>query len=157
KRLATSAAMRRLLGPLNVKGGTVQRQVFQTAFADLLREFHLGDETRPVDGISSAAVDSRPFQGHSGHILALAFSPARTRLLTGSADNTARLWDVATGREIRPLEGHTDEVLAVAFSPDGRRLLTGSADRTVRLWDAAGGRQLFSLEGHTERVSSVAF
>lgn len=155
--LAGSTAMTRLLGPLNVKGGTVQRQVFQIAFADLVREFRLGDETRPIDGISSAPIGTRPFQGHSGHVLALAFSTDGKRLLTGSEDNSARVWDVATGREIRPLEGHGDEVLAVVFSPDGRRLLTGAADRTVRLWDAASGRQLRLLEGHTERVAAVAF
>src|SRR5271163_284354 len=49
-------------------------------------------------------------------------------VLTGSADETARLWDAATGREITAFRGHEGPVYSVAFSPDGRRMLTGSYD-----------------------------
>jgi hypothetical protein len=79
------------------------------------------------------------------------------RVLTGSRDNTARLWDAATGRELRRFEGHTNDVNSVSFSPDGRRVLTGSWDNTARLWDAATGRELRRFEGHTGSVNSVSF
>src|SRR5205823_835665 len=62
--------------------------------------------------------------------------PDGTRLATGCADNTIRLWDVATGQEVAELRGHAAYVHAVAFSPDGTRLVSGSGDFTVRLWDA---------------------
>ncbi|MEV3986267.1 hypothetical protein AB0J46_46795, partial [Nonomuraea sp. NPDC049758] len=56
-------------------------------------------------------------------------------LATGSGDNTARLWDVATRTPIgRPLTDHTEDVNSVAFSPDGKLLATGSSDHTARLW-----------------------
>ena len=45
------------------------------------------------------------------------------RLLTGSWDKTARLWDVATGQEVRTLTGHRDSVWGVALSADGRQAL----------------------------------
>jgi len=48
-------------------------------------------------------------------------------------DNTARLWDVATGEEIRRLKGHTDVVISAAFSPDGAMVVTASGDQTARL------------------------
>jgi WD40 repeat protein len=160
-RLSRVAALARPLGPLNVKGGTVQRQVFLTIFPDMLREFGLGDGNRFIPGIDTikpiVVTESKPFEGHTGHVLCIDYSKDGKRALSGGDDNTARLWDVETGREIRPLEGHTDEVLAVAISADGKRLLTGGADRTTRLWDANSGRQLKLLEGHTERVSAVAF
>ncbi|MBA2307079.1 hypothetical protein H0W26_03020 [Candidatus Dependentiae bacterium] len=55
-------------------------------------------------------------------------------VLTGSHDNTARLWDVKTGKLLKVLEGHTHRVISVAYSPKGDKLLTGSYDETARLW-----------------------
>ena len=76
---------------------------------------------------------------------------------TGSDDNTARLWEAASGKAVATLAGHTSSVRAVAFSPDGRLVLTGSGDGTARLWDAGTGTAVATLSGHTGRVSAVAF
>ncbi|MFN9548633.1 MAG: WD40 repeat domain-containing protein, partial [Cyanobacteriota bacterium] len=63
--------------------------------------------------------------------------------VSGSWDNTLRLWDAATGKPIGPpLQGHTNWVLSVAFSPDGRRIVSGSFDNTLRLWDATPASHL---------------
>jgi WD40 repeat protein len=68
-------------------------------------------------------------------VYSVAFSPDGARVLTGSSDHPARLWDAATGQEIRAFKAHEGVVFSVAFSPDGARVLTGSADKTARLWD----------------------
>jgi WD40 repeat protein len=104
----------------------------------------------------------RAFQGHEAFVESVAFSPDGARVLTGSGpneglrakskNNTARLWDAATGKEIRAFKGHEHWVTSVAFSPDGGRALTGSKDGTVRLWDAATGKELRAFKG-----PSVAF
>ena len=60
----------------------------------------------------------------------------RTLLITGSEDNTVKLWDASTGQELCMLKGHTRGVSSVAFSPDGSSLISGSNDTTVKLWDA---------------------
>jgi WD40 repeat protein len=57
-------------------------------------------------------------------------------LATACGDNTIRLWDVATGKEVCELRGHEAYVHAVAFSPDGTRLASASGDSTVRIWDS---------------------
>jgi WD40 repeat protein len=99
----------------------------------------------------------RKLSGHTGALLGVAFSPDGTRLATTSADQTARLWDIATGAHIRTLTGHTGAVWGVAFSPDGTRLATTSSDETVRLWDTATGTHIRTLTGHTSVVTGAAF
>nr|VFJ61812.1 MAG: WD40 repeat [Candidatus Kentron sp. FW] len=102
----------------------------------------------------------RLLKGHSNVIQGLAFSPDGKRLLSGSADDTARLWDMETGKILRVLRGHSDAIYAVAFSPPeekgGERLVTGSDDQTLRLWDG-DGNLLRVLEGHTDDVMAAAF
>jgi hypothetical protein len=96
-------------------------------------------------------------RGHTKPVWAVAFSPDGTRVLTGSWDHTARLWDPATGKTVATLTGHTGSVMAVAFSPDGMRVLTGSGDTTSRLWESATGKPVATLVGHTDAVRDVAF
>jgi eukaryotic-like serine/threonine-protein kinase len=95
-------------------------------------------------------------RGHTGPVLAVAYSPDGERIVTGSADRTARVWDEASDK-VLILRGHGDAVKSVAFSPDGQRVLTGSWDGTARLWDATTGTNSLILKGHVAAVISVAF
>ena len=80
--------------------------------------------------------------GHAGWVSSVAISPDGKRIVTGSDDATAKVWDAATGRELLTLKGHTQLVFSVAFSPDGKYLVSGGGDSRVRLWDAVmGGAQ----------------
>ena len=94
---------------------------------------------------------------HSDPVYVVAFSPDGTKVLTGSWDNTARLWDVATGKPLGEPLRHEDKVMAVAFSPDGTKVLTGSLDKTARLWDAATGKPLGEPLRHHSQVQTVTF
>ena len=98
-------------------------------------------------------------------IQAVVFSPDGKQALTGGFDWTARLFSIATGKEVRRFEAdfdlsdplHVYGINAVAFSPDGRRILMGTSDRTLRVWDAATGMEMRCLRAHTGSVYSVAF
>jgi WD40 repeat protein len=78
------------------------------------------------------------------------------RVLTGSHDKTAILWDAQSGQKLQSFAGHTSAVTSVTLSSDGKRVLTGSHDKTAILWDAQTGQKLQSFVGHTSWVSSVA-
>jgi WD40 repeat protein len=95
---------------------------------------------------------------HDGSTLESAeFSPDGRRIVTASYDNTARIWDAATGALLTVLHGHDAPIEHAAFSPDGRRVVTASNDKTARIWDAATGEQVAVLSGHVEGVMHAAF
>jgi tetratricopeptide (TPR) repeat protein len=89
-------------------------------------------------------------------IWSVAVSPDGARIVTGSGDNTARVWDAKTFAALSVLKGHTDSVWSVAVSPDGTRIVTGSRDNTARVWDAKTFAELAILKGHTDWVRTVA-
>ncbi|KAG8846333.1 hypothetical protein FRB91_000901 [Serendipita sp. 411] len=97
--------------------------------------------------------------GHTRGVTSISFSPDGRRIVSGSEDQTIRLWDAETGQPLgEPLLGHSNAVWSVAFSPDGHRIVSGSLDKTVRLWDAGTGQPLGApLRGHSGIVRSVAF
>jgi WD40 repeat protein len=73
-------------------------------------------------------------------------------------DNTARVWDTASGEPLVLLRGHTRGIFAAAFAPDGRRVATASYwDRTIRLWDTASGAPLAVFVGHTSGIKQIAY
>jgi eukaryotic-like serine/threonine-protein kinase len=85
--------------------------------------------------------------GHTNWVESVGFSPDGTRIVTGSGDETAKVWDSRTGTPLLELKGHTSRVESVGFSPDGTRIVTGSGDNTAKVWDARTGTPLLELKG----------
>ena len=90
-------------------------------------------------------------------ISSVTFSSDGIRIVSGSSDNSVRVWDASTGAELKVLNGHTGSVLSTAFSSDGTCIVSGSYDKSVRVWDALTGAELKVLNGHTDTVWSTAF
>ncbi|KAI0060847.1 WD40 repeat-like protein [Artomyces pyxidatus] len=80
--------------------------------------------------------------------------PQRPILVSGSLDNTIKLWDVDSGKTLRTLFGHIEGVWAVAS--DNMRLVSGSHDRTIKVWSRDDGRCVTTLVGHTGAVTCLA-
>lgn len=77
-------------------------------------------------------------RGHEDPVLSVAFGGDGKRIVSGSSDNTVRVWDAEAGSEpLLTLRGHEREVRSVAFSGDGKRIVSGSEDRAVRVWDVS--------------------
>ncbi|KAI9705758.1 MAG: hypothetical protein M1820_005006 [Bogoriella megaspora] len=101
---------------------------------------------------------SNTVAGHGSTILCMQFSPdGSDRLVTGSGDATARIFDCDTGTSFATMKGHTDWIFAVAWSPDGSMIATGSRDKTVRIWDSRGQPLGGPLTGHTKAVRNLAW
>lgn len=79
-------------------------------------------------------LDLLTLKGHTDPVYSVAYSPDGKRVVTGSYDKTAKVWDAQTGKELLTLNGHMNWVSSVAFSPDGRRIVTGSRDDTAKIW-----------------------
>ena len=95
--------------------------------------------------------------GHEDWVNSAVFSPDGEYILTASADQTARLWEKASGRHIMTYRGHEDWVRSAVFSPDGQYILTASHDQTARLWETASSKNTLTYRGHKGRITSAVF
>jgi WD40 repeat protein len=94
---------------------------------------------------------------HRDGVWSVSFSPDGKRIVSGSLDETVKVWDAQTGQEMLTLTGHSAFVRSVSFSPDGKRIVSGSHDKTLKVWDAQTGQETLTLKGHSTFVTSVSF
>jgi WD40 repeat protein len=92
------------------------------------------------------------FKGHNDPINSMATT--KDKLITGSGDKTAKIWDINSTQLLHTLKGHTDEIWSVATTND--KVITGSGDKTAKIWDINTGKLLHTLAGLTSPVNSVA-
>jgi WD40 repeat protein/serine/threonine protein kinase len=112
----------------------------------------------PPDRMNAVTTSGRgtlTIHGHTGTVWSVAVTPDGKRIVSGSSDRTARVWDMVSGQQLLKLEGHTDEISSVAVTPDGQRIITAGADKTDRIWDAVSGRQLAAIND-PRRVRTIS-
>jgi WD40 repeat protein len=108
------------------------------------------EETRPKSELQHV------FPGHKGVVRSVAVTADGRRAVSGSYDDTVRLWDLEHRTCLASLKGHVLDVNCVAVTADGRLAISGSDDGTVRVWDLERHACLASFEGHQGRVWGVA-
>lgn len=106
-----------------------------------------GAAALPLNSASDGGL-IRFLSGHASVTADVAVSADGTRIVSGSNDWTARLWDAQSGAFLRSFEGHTAAVSAVAITSDGGLVATGTlgSDRRLRLWNAETGAVLASYD-----------
>ncbi|KAH7985281.1 hypothetical protein HPB52_024213 [Rhipicephalus sanguineus] len=93
--------------------------------------------------------EPKVLRGHEDHVITcLQFSG--NRIVSGSDDNTLKVWSATSGRCLRTLIGHTGGVWSSQMA--GSLVVSGSTDRTLRVWNADTGMCLHTLYGHTSTV-----
>jgi serine/threonine protein kinase len=97
----------------------------------------------------------RSLIGHSSFVNCLAISPDGTTLVSGSADSTIKLWNLATGANLRTLQGHSGYINAIDISPDGQTLVSGDANSTLKIWNLKTGALLHTLSGHSGYINAI--
>ncbi|WP_026466840.1 helix-turn-helix domain-containing protein [Amycolatopsis alba] len=122
-----------------------------------------GVETRSsVLGMVASPYSTR-VAGHANRVNSAALRGDGQVMVTGSWDQTAKLWDVKDPHRpvaLATLSGHTDNVNSVAFSADGATVATAGWDKTARLWNVADPAKPVpgAMAGeHPSRVNAVAF
>lgn len=120
------------------------------------------DIVKRLDGQPDAKPNYLRLAGHSGPVRSVAFSPNGQLVLSGSEDNSIRVWDVAAGEMVKALRGHGSAVRSCVFSPDGQLVLSGSDDESVHLWNVQGYQEVRVLHatvfaGHEDAVLAARF
>lgn len=105
----------------------------------------LGDETF-----------AQTLQGHRDAVWAIALGRDGNTLVSGSGDDTIKVWNLKTRQISQTLFGHSDTVRSVAISPEGKILASSSGDKTIKLWNLKTGKLLHTLSGHSGPVWSIA-
>jgi tetratricopeptide (TPR) repeat protein len=93
-------------------------------------------------------------EGHTERVNSVAWNHAGSKILSGSADKTVKIWDGMTGELLNTLEGHSGYVAAVAWNHDDSRIASASGDRTwdgtvIKIWDGVTCELLMTVVDET--------
>ncbi len=150
---------------VNFYGADLSRSVFAETLGNTLT-VSLGPENKLATGDADGKIllwnaeDGQKlliFQGKTGSVKSIAFSPDGHLIASGSEDQSVRIWQVNTGECLDRWRGHQETIKCVTFSQDGQLIASGSDDQTVRIWDVRSGECLQVLNGHTEGIRMVIF
>ena len=75
-------------------------------------------------------------------------------MISRQDDNTLKVWNLETRKELFTFKGQIEVILAVA--PDGKRMISRQDDNTLKVWNLETGKELFILRGHNDSVLAAA-
>jgi WD40 repeat protein len=129
--------------------------------ADLAKEIYDIDNNKKVDStlqstvIPSNETKSIVLEGHEGEVFCVAVTPDGKKIVSGSEDETMKVWDVESFRCLATLKNFSD-VYGIDVTPNGKMVVGGLLDKTLRVWDLETGKLLSILKGHTKCIGPWA-
>ena len=96
----------------------------------------------------------KPPPAHVNEVNALALTPDGKLLISGSHDNTVKLWSMPEGQWLATLPIHPGDITGLAITPDGKTLATACA-ATLRLWSLPDGQLRALLDAHTDKINAI--
>jgi len=95
--------------------------------------------------------------GHYAAVTAVAFSPDGKFAVTGSADKSIKLWEVATGREIRSYLGNSGDITFLTFSQTGKHLASIDLNYSLKIWEVASSKEIRTIALPDDKIISATF
>lgn len=111
-------------------------------------------DARPGDRL--AAELTQTLTGHVSAVVAIGFSDTNT-LVSVSADKTAKMWDIVSGKLLHSAELNFGKQLVAVIAPGGQPFMAGGMLKQVKLWNYQTGELLKSLEANDSNVAALAF
>jgi WD40 repeat protein len=98
----------------------------------------------------------RAAEATSDTVFGASLSPDASKVAVGCADNTVRVFETATGKELYKISAHENWVLGTAFGIDSKRLVSVGRDRAAKLIDASAGQFLENVNQMHGELAAVA-
>ena len=97
----------------------------------------------------------RVVSGHMGWVRSICFDPANSWFVTGSADRTIKVWDLASGGLKLTLTGHIEQVTGLAVSDRHPYMFSCGLDKQVKCWDLEYNKVIRHYHGHLSGVYAL--
>jgi len=114
-------------------------------------------DPKSTDADAQAQQSSREFIGHTSKANAVAWSSDGKLIASGGSDDTVRLWNAATGKQLASLKCDGRQVWSVAISPDNQLVVAGCDNGSVRIWNVQSHERVASIKASEHEVWSVTF
>ena len=155
--LDVTAGIQNVVKELSTPSPKVSLDMPKSELTVPIQDIPIREPQRPVPSFAPEALTLLgTLTGHSDAVLSIAISPDGQTLVSGSSDETIKLWHLPDRQLLYTFEGHSGIVESVTIGPDGQTFASGSFDGTIKLWNLRTKKFLYTLGKHSDSVTSVA-